>query len=135
MRWTHISFELDAETFGSLLETPDGLYAYNVEGVPRVPAFPSREDAEHFVRDLDRDASFEDAGGDYALMQFVAFASGAGELPPDAEDAFTFLSELALAAGRSFDAQLDALERNPERARPLAAQLVRLARGVLVRLG
>lgn len=139
MRWTLVWLALDETTFGHLLETDDGILAYETERGRRVPVFRTREGAALFLRQRGREIATDD-GGHYELAMLAAFATHDAPPPDDARDGLSLLSELVEAAGRSDAVDVDAAEAGLEPAAPdevvrasrrATAQLLAVARSVI----
>ncbi len=103
MDWTLVYFELDEENSGYLLESEDGIYAYEREGKKRVPMFLTEKGAAIFARRRTPGADPR-VGDEHVLAPLIAFVTGREELPPDdAHDTWVLLDEIAFAAGREDD--------------------------------
>ena len=103
MTWTLVYFELDEENSGYLLESEDGIYAYEREGKKRVPMFLTEKGAALFAKRRTPDAD-PCVGDEHVLAPLIAFVTGRDEHPPeDAHDTWVLLDEIAFAAGREDD--------------------------------
>ncbi len=103
MDWTLVYFELDEENSGYLLESEDGIYAYERAGKKRVPMFITEEGAILFAQRRTPGAS-PLVGDEHILAPLIAFVTGREEHPPDdAHDTWVLLDEIAFAVGREDD--------------------------------
>jgi len=103
MDWTLVYFELDEENSGYLLESHDGIYAYEREGKRRVPMFLTEDGATAFAQRRSPGAETH-VGDEHILAPLIAFVTGREEQPPaDAHDTWILLDEIAFAAGREDD--------------------------------
>lgn len=103
MDWTLVYFELDEENSGYLIESDDGIYAYEREGKRRVPMFLTEDGAAAFVQRRAPGSSAR-VGDEHVLGPLIAFVTGREEHPPDdTHDTWVLLDEIAFAAGREDD--------------------------------